>query len=429
MIARRRLARATGPSTRNPSASGRGGRSGRTWPARWPPPSAVVQAGGCRCRRCRTCPIAARAQVAAFGGTAWYSYLDNGSWSPGVAGLSGATWCSVSWRGGHGAPVRPPREGGRFAGQAGEVVGATCAAGRRAAGGGRGRRRLPHGRAGPQPLHREPRLCLEVNVDGSFNVFDAARQAGVQKVVFSSASSVYGDTLEVMDEGHPLQARTVYGAPRSPGRPPGAAWEHLRAALRHAALHERLRALHGLRAGALGAAADRRRAAPGDQRGRLAVLRLRLRGRRRRGHGAGDGGGRLGRDVQRRQRGRKTVRDVVFAPWSWPGRRCSRSSGRCRCRWCAGWGRARRRPPPRLAGGGALPGGPAPGGAGAVRSRRSRRTRWRDEGARRRGHRLRRRGPGAPPAGCGAPGGRRRARRGAPGALPGRRAPRPRPPP
>ena len=71
-----------------------------------------VQAGGCRCRRCRTCPIAARAQVAAFGGTAWYSYLDNGSWSPGVAGLSGATWCSVSWRGGHGAPVRPPREGG-----------------------------------------------------------------------------------------------------------------------------------------------------------------------------------------------------------------------------------------------------------------------------------------------------------------------------
>ena len=95
------------------------------------------------------------------------------------------------------------------------------------------------------------------------------------------------------------------------GGPPAGAGEHLRAALRHAALHERLRALHGLRAGALGAAADRRRAAPGDQRGRLAVLRLRLRGRRRRGHGAGDGGGRLGRDAQRRQRG---------------GRRCGTSS-------------------------------------------------------------------------------------------------------
>ena len=52
-------------------------------------------------------------------------------------------------------------------------------------------------------------------MDGSFNVFDA--EAGVQKVVFSSASSVYGDTLEVMDEGHPLQARTVYGASKIAG--------------------------------------------------------------------------------------------------------------------------------------------------------------------------------------------------------------------
>ena len=67
------------------------------------------------------------------------------------------------------------------------------------------------------PSTENPRLCLEVNVDGSFNVFDAARQAGVQKVVFSSASSVYGDTLEVMDEGHPLQARTVYGASKIAG--------------------------------------------------------------------------------------------------------------------------------------------------------------------------------------------------------------------
>jgi UDP-glucose 4-epimerase len=67
------------------------------------------------------------------------------------------------------------------------------------------------------PSTENPRLCLQVNVDGSFNVFDAARQAGVQKVVFSSASSVYGDTLEVLDEGHPLQARTVYGASKIAG--------------------------------------------------------------------------------------------------------------------------------------------------------------------------------------------------------------------
>jgi UDP-glucose 4-epimerase len=67
------------------------------------------------------------------------------------------------------------------------------------------------------PSTENPRLCLEVNVDGSFNVFEAAQRAGVAKVVFSSASSVYGDTLEVTDESHPLGARTVYGASKIAG--------------------------------------------------------------------------------------------------------------------------------------------------------------------------------------------------------------------
>jgi UDP-glucose 4-epimerase len=58
----------------------------------------------------------------------------------------------------------------------------------------------------------DPRKCLEVNVDGTFNVYDAAREAGVQKIVFSSASSVYGDTNSTMDESHPLGARSWYGA-------------------------------------------------------------------------------------------------------------------------------------------------------------------------------------------------------------------------
>lgn len=59
---------------------------------------------------------------------------------------------------------------------------------------------------------RIPRLCLEINVLGTFNVMEAAQKAGVKKVVFSSASSVYGDTNELIDEGHPLNARTLYGA-------------------------------------------------------------------------------------------------------------------------------------------------------------------------------------------------------------------------
>jgi UDP-glucose 4-epimerase len=67
------------------------------------------------------------------------------------------------------------------------------------------------------PSTEHPRLALQVNVDGSFNVFEAAARHGVRKVVFSSASSVYGDTLEVMDESHPLLARTVYGATKIAG--------------------------------------------------------------------------------------------------------------------------------------------------------------------------------------------------------------------
>jgi UDP-glucose 4-epimerase len=67
------------------------------------------------------------------------------------------------------------------------------------------------------PSTQNPRACLEINVDGSYNVFEAARDAGVGKVVFSSASSVYGDTLDVMDEAHPLGARTIYGASKIAG--------------------------------------------------------------------------------------------------------------------------------------------------------------------------------------------------------------------
>jgi UDP-glucose 4-epimerase len=48
-------------------------------------------------------------------------------------------------------------------------------------------------------------------------VLEAAHEAGVEKVVFSSASSVYGDTLETMDESHPLEARSLYGATKIAG--------------------------------------------------------------------------------------------------------------------------------------------------------------------------------------------------------------------
>ena len=67
------------------------------------------------------------------------------------------------------------------------------------------------------PSVENPRLAHEVNVSGSLNVFEAARDAGVEKVVYSSASSVYGDTEETTDESHPLNTRTMYGATKLAG--------------------------------------------------------------------------------------------------------------------------------------------------------------------------------------------------------------------
>ena len=67
------------------------------------------------------------------------------------------------------------------------------------------------------PSGQDPRRCVEVNVNGTFNIFEAARDAGVTRIVFSSASSVYGDTLEIMDEAHPLNSRHIYGASKIAG--------------------------------------------------------------------------------------------------------------------------------------------------------------------------------------------------------------------
>lgn len=61
------------------------------------------------------------------------------------------------------------------------------------------------------PCTENPELAIEVNVAGANRLFLAAAEAGVKKIVYSSASSVYGDTLEVMDETHSFNCQTVYG--------------------------------------------------------------------------------------------------------------------------------------------------------------------------------------------------------------------------
>jgi UDP-glucose 4-epimerase len=52
-----------------------------------------------------------------------------------------------------------------------------------------------------------------VMYDGAFNVYESAVQAGVKKIVTASSASVYGEASYLpMDETHPFNNRTLYGA-------------------------------------------------------------------------------------------------------------------------------------------------------------------------------------------------------------------------
>ena len=60
----------------------------------------------------------------------------------------------------------------------------------------------------------EPRAALEVMVDGSFNVLEAAAEAGVRKVVAASSASAYGLAVDfpTTEAHHPYANDTLYGA-------------------------------------------------------------------------------------------------------------------------------------------------------------------------------------------------------------------------
>jgi UDP-glucose 4-epimerase len=60
----------------------------------------------------------------------------------------------------------------------------------------------------------EPRLALEVLVDGTYNVFEAAAEADVRRVVASSSASVYGlaEQFPTDETHHPYANDTLYGA-------------------------------------------------------------------------------------------------------------------------------------------------------------------------------------------------------------------------
>ncbi len=63
----------------------------------------------------------------------------------------------------------------------------------------------------------EPRLANEVMVDGTFNVLEAAVEAGVGKVVASSSASVYGmaEEFPTTERHHAYNNDTFYGAAKA----------------------------------------------------------------------------------------------------------------------------------------------------------------------------------------------------------------------
>jgi len=61
--------------------------------------------------------------------------------------------------------------------------------------------------------HEYPRTAFDVNVRGTFNVMEACVLNGVDRLIYSSSASVYGDALtEPMDEDHPYNNKNFYGA-------------------------------------------------------------------------------------------------------------------------------------------------------------------------------------------------------------------------
>ncbi|HEY5332471.1 MAG TPA: NAD-dependent epimerase/dehydratase family protein, partial [Solirubrobacterales bacterium] len=60
----------------------------------------------------------------------------------------------------------------------------------------------------------EPRLALEVLVDGTFNVVEAAAEVGVDRLVAASSASIYGLATQfpTAEDHHPYANDTLYGA-------------------------------------------------------------------------------------------------------------------------------------------------------------------------------------------------------------------------
>jgi UDP-glucose 4-epimerase len=63
-----------------------------------------------------------------------------------------------------------------------------------------------------------PRTAFTVNIEGTFNVLEACVRNKIERLVYSSSASVYGDASSVpMTEEHPFNNRNFYGASKIAG--------------------------------------------------------------------------------------------------------------------------------------------------------------------------------------------------------------------
>ncbi len=84
-------------------------------------------------------------------------------------------------------------------------------------------------RAGVRPSVEQPALYQRVNVEGTVNIFEAARRAGVRKLIVASSSSVYGLNARVpFAETDPIfSAISPYAASKLAGEALGHVYHHL----------------------------------------------------------------------------------------------------------------------------------------------------------------------------------------------------------
>ncbi|MDD2708691.1 MAG: SDR family NAD(P)-dependent oxidoreductase [Verrucomicrobiae bacterium] len=63
---------------------------------------------------------------------------------------------------------------------------------------------------------KKPQKAIDVNIQGTFNVFQSALKAGVKKIVWASSASVFGEPVRLpVDEDHPFNNKTFYGATKA----------------------------------------------------------------------------------------------------------------------------------------------------------------------------------------------------------------------